>query len=855
MSKKKLVIVESPTKAKTIKKFLPAGYEVIASMGHLRDLPQSAAAIPLKYKKEEWAKLGVDVENDFEPLYVVPKGKAKIVRELKKLLKESDELFLATDEDREGESISWHLLELLKPKVPVKRMVFHEITKAAIEHALANPRELDMNLVKAQETRRVLDRIYGYTLSPLLWKKISYGLSAGRVQSAGLRMIVERERERMRFVSANYWDVDAKVHPEKEQKQLIEAELSHIDGTRIAQGKDFDGETGKLKKADSVVLVDKAQAKNIASTVAKTNWTVSEVKEKTSHSNPSPPFITSTLQQEANRKLGMSAREAMGVAQKLYEEGFITYMRTDSPNLSQEAENGARSQVESLYGKDYLSKEPRKFASKSKSAQEAHEAIRPTGKEFKHPKDTGLSGDAIKLYTLIWMRTLATQMMAAEKSSMSIVMSVDKYTFTATGTRIVFPGFLRVYVEHHDNPEEALGEKEVLLPKLAEGQVIVPTSAEAISHETKPPARFNEASLVQALEKENIGRPSTYASIISTIIDREYVRKVQNALIPSFTGMAVMQLLESHFGDLVDYGFTSDMEDALDDVAVEERDGKEYLKDFYLGAKGLKATVENNEKNIDPDESRTIHVPKITGDTEIKVGKYGPYIIAPSDSGEAVHASIPEEIAPSDLKQDDIDLLIEQSKNGPTPIGVDPQTNMNVYCLVGRYGAYVQLGEVTEEEPKPRRSSLPKPLTPGTVTIEEALKLLELPRELGMHPDTGLPVVANLGRFGPYVGHDGDFRSIKKDEEMDVYTITLERSLELLAEEKQGRGRSKVLKDLGKHPSTNKKIALYDGKYGIYIKYGTKNVGLPDDLKEDMKKVEALTVEAVAKIIEEDKEK
>ncbi len=853
MTKKKLVIVESPTKAKTIKKFLPAEYEVIASMGHLRDLPQSAAAIPQKYKQEEWAKLGVDVENNFEPLYVVPKGKAKIVRELKKLLKESDELFLATDEDREGESISWHLLQLLNPKIPVKRMVFHEITKEAIMHAIENPRELDMNLVKAQETRRVLDRIYGYTLSPLLWKKISYGLSAGRVQSAGLRMIVERERERMRFVSANYWDVNAKVHHEKEKEQLIEASLSHVNNKRIAQGKDFDGKTGKLKNADGVVLVDETQAKEIAKTVSKNNWTVTEVKEKTSHSNPSPPFITSTLQQEANRKLGMSAKEAMGIAQKLYEEGFITYMRTDSPNLSQEAENGARTQVEELYGIEFLSSKPRKFASKSKSAQEAHEAIRPTGKEFKHPKDTGLSGDVLRLYTLIWMRTLATQMKEAEKSSMSIVMSVENYMFTATGTRIVFPGFLRVYVENHDNPKEALGEKEVLLPKLTKGQVVIPISAEAISHETKPPARFNEASLVQALEKENIGRPSTYASIISTILDRGYVRKVQNALIPSFTGMAVMQLLESHFGKLVDYGFTSDMEDALDDIAIEERDGKEYLKNFYLGPNGLKLTVEKNEKNIDPDISRTIHVPKITSGTEIKVGKYGPYIIAKSDTGEDVHASIPEEIAPSDLKQEDIDLLIEQSKNGPTPIGVDPKTNMNVYCLVGRYGAYVQLGEVTEENPKPRRSSLPKSLTPQTVTIEEALKLLELPRELGNHPDTGLPVIANLGRFGPYVGHDGDFRSIKKDEEMDVYTITLERALELLAEEKQGRGRSKVLKDLGKHPTTNKKISLYDGKYGIYIKYGTKNVGLPDTLKEDMKKVEALTLEDVVKIIEEDK--
>lgn len=851
----KLVIVESPTKAKTIKKFLPKGYEVVASMGHLRDLPQSASDIPQKYKKEEWAKLGVDVAHDFEPLYVVPKGKSKIVRELKKLLKESDELYLATDEDREGESISWHLLQLLNPKVPVKRMVFHEITKSAIERALENPRELDMNLVKAQEARRILDRIYGYTLSPLLWKKISYGLSAGRVQSAGLRMIVERERERMRFISANYWDVDAIVHPNKDTDAVFEATLSHVKGTRIAQGKDFDGETGELKKKGEVTLVDESLAQEIATTVAKTDWKVSEVKEKKSNANPSAPFITSTLQQEANRKLGMSAREAMGVAQKLYEEGFITYMRTDSPNLSQEAIDGARAQVKELYGNEYLSSEARQFSSKSKNAQEAHEAIRPTGKEFKHPKDTGLSGDALKLYTLVWMRTLASQMKAAEKASMSIVMDVTDYTFTATGTRIIFPGFLRVYVEHHDNPEEALGEKEVVLPKLAKGDAITPQKAEAVSHETKPPARFNEASLVQALEKENIGRPSTYASIISTILDRGYVRKVQNALVPSFTGMAVMQLLESHFPKLVDYGFTSAMEDSLDDIAVEKLDGVKYLENFYHGPKGLENTVKETEKDIDPDESRTIHVPKIDSDTEVKVGKYGPYIIAQSDKGEDVHASIPEDIAPSDLKQEDIDVLIEQSKNGPTPIGADPKTGKNVYCLVGRYGAYVQLGEVTEEEPKPRRSSLPKPLTPQTLTLEGALKLLELPRELGMHPETGLPVIANLGRFGPYVGHDGDFRSIKKDEEMDVYTITLERALELLAEEKKGRGRSKMIKELGKHPSTNKKISLYDGKYGVYIKYGTKNVGLPDELKEDKEKAEKLTLEEAAKIIDEETSK
>ncbi len=845
MSERVLVIVESPTKARTIKRFLPKNYHVEASIGHVRDLPQRASDVPKRLKQEDWARLGIDVENDFTPLYILPKGKTKIIRELKAKLKESDALVLATDEDREGESISWHLVEVLKPKVPIRRMVFHEITKNAIEESLENYREIDMSLVKAQETRRILDRLYGFTLSPLVWKKIAYGLSAGRVQSPGLRLIVERERERIRFNKSVYWDLKAELSsPKDEAGAVFEARLATVDGKRVAGGKDFDSTTGELSKADVRVL-SKEEAEALTEKLKQTDWTVKEVTEKETTSRPAPPFITSSLQQEANRKLGMSARDTMRTAQKLYEEGLITYMRTDSPHLSGEAIGGARRTVEERYGEEYLFERPRQFSSKAR-AQEAHEAIRPAGSAFTDPARSNLSGKDRALYEMIWKRTLATQMADAKKLQVSARIEADECEFTAGGTRILFPGFLRVYVEGKDDPDAALDDKEVLLPDLSEGQNLDLHGLEPLYHETKPPARFTEASLVQRLEREGIGRPSTYASIISTLYERGYVRRQGTALVPTFTGFAVTQLLERHFHYLIEYGFTSAMENALDEIAYGERDSLQYLKDFYLGENGLKQQVEEREGAIDPTESRMVSLPQLPENTEIRVGRYGPYLVHQSDGEEAVHASIPEEVAPADLDEHEIQELIELSKNGPEPLGTDPETGLDVYCLVGRYGPYVQLGEKNEGEEKPKRASLPKGSKPRDIDLEFALKLLSLPRNLGPHPETGKEVLANNGRFGPYVFHDGEYRSLKKDD--DVYTIDLARAVELLKEEKKGGRRSKKIRDLGTDPEKEKKVAVYDGKYGPYIKYGTKNVSLPDDKKEK-EAIEKLTLEEALNIV------
>jgi DNA topoisomerase-1 len=840
---KYLVIVESPTKAKTIRKFLPKNYIVEASMGHVRDLPQSATDIPAKLKKEAWAKLGVNVEKNFEPLYVIPKGKSKIVTALRKHMKECKIIYLATDEDREGESISWHLIQLLKPKIPVKRMVFHEITKTAINKALEETRDLDEQLVKAQEARRILDRLYGYTLSPLIWKKIAYGLSAGRVQSTGLRIIVERERERRKFVKSEYWDLKASL---KANKKDFEAKLTYVGGQRIATGKDFNPDTGKLTKKDAF-LIDEKKAKELQTKLESGDWKVTSVEEKESKTNPTKPFITSSLQMEGVRKLGMSAKQTMRTAQRLYEEGLITYMRTDSPNLSKEAISGARSSIVELFGKEYLSDKERNFAAKTKGAQEAHEAIRPAGSDFVHPDKTGLVDKEKQLYELIWKRTLASQMKEATKANMAIKIEVDGNQFNANGSRIVFPGFLRVYVEGSDDPDKALDDKEVILPTMKEGQKIDCTFVDALSHETKPPARFTEASLVQRLEKEGVGRPSTYATIIGTIQDRGYVRKEGSALLPSFTGMAVIQILEKYFMSFVDYSFTSGMEEKLDLIAIGEVDQLKYLKSFYSGKKGLKQRVDDQEKSIKPEESRTIHLEGVNGVVDVKVGRFGPYIISHGEGKDEIHASIPEDIAPADLKDSDIDELIEMSKRGPVPIGEHPDTKEPIFCLVGRYGPYLQQGEATEENPKPRRASLPKGTTPKTVEMEFALKLLSLPRELGNHPETGKPVLSNNGKFGPYIMHDGEFRSLKKED--DVYTVELARALEVLNMPKFGRGGT-VVKDFGKVEKIKKSVKIVDGKYGLYVKAGTKNYTLPDELK-DIEKVKKLTEAQVLKIIKD----
>lgn len=829
--KKVLVIVESPTKANTIKKFLPKNFIVESSYGHIRDLPQSAADIPASLKKSEWSKLGVNVEEDFDPLYIVPKDKIKRVKDLKELIKKVDELYLATDEDREGESISWHLLEILKPKIPVKRMVFHEITKKAILEALDKTRKVDMSLVKAQETRRILDRLYGYTLSPLIWKKIAFGLSAGRVQSTGLRMIVERERERMLFKKSNYCSL--KAHLLNDKKQKIESRLVLTDGKKIATGKDFDELTGNLytEKTKNVVILNLDHATKLANDLKTKIFSVQSVDEKDVYSQPSAPFITSTLQQEANRKLGLSARDSMRVAQKLYEEGLITYMRTDSPSLSSQAIEAARDAVQNLFGKEFLSKEIRQFSAKSAAAQEAHEAIRPAGQSFLHPDETGLTGKEKSLYELIWKRTVASQMEKAHKRSMTIKIECGENEFTANGLRIVFPGFLRAYVEGSDDPEAALEDQDVVLPKLSVGEKLKADTLEPLTHETKPPARYTEASIIQRLEKEGIGRPSTYASIISTVIERKYVRKEGPALVPTLTGIAVIQLLENNFADLVDYSFTSGMEDFLDQIAQGNKDPISYLKEFYLGSKGLKQKVEQQDKKIKADEGRTIILPQIDSSISLRIGRYGPYVVLlDKKKKDELHASIPEDTAPADLTTKKLTELLDMSKKGPQPIGVDPKTQKNVYCLVGRYGAYVQLGEKTEEEPSPKRASLPHGMDPKIISVEQALHLLKLPRNLGTHPTTGKEILANTGKFGPYIVHSGDFRSLGKI--YDVYQVTLEQALEILSQPKVSSRGATLFKELGNHPKDNKKINVYDGKYGLFIKYGVKNVAIPDELRK-----------------------
>lgn len=818
---KKLVIVESPTKAKTIRKFLGKDFIVESCMGHIRDLPQSAKDIPDKYKKEPWSKLGVNVEENFDPIYCIPKNKTKVVKELKSKLQEVDELILATDEDREGESISWHLVEALRPNVPLKRMVFHEITKEAIEEAIHNFRDIDENLVRAQEARRILDRLVGYTLSPLLWKKVTYGLSAGRVQSVAVRLISEREHERLRFHKTEYWSLASQNN---KAGVKFEARAYSLEGKRIASGKDFDAETGKLLEAktkDHLHLTEKL-AKSWQDKLKDQKWMVKEVEEKPVSRKPAPPFITSTLQQEANRKLGMSSRETMQVAQKLYERGFITYMRTDSTNLSKQAIDGARGAIQKLFGKDYLPKEPRIYSGKKvKGAQEAHEAIRPAGNRMTLPDETGLSGDLYKLYELIWKRTIASQMVNAEQKQVSVKFDVGPAVFSASGMTIVFPGFLKAYVEGFD--DEALAEeKEVHLPPLKAGESVSCERIKPLQHETKPPARYTEASLVQTMEREGIGRPSTYASIIGTIIDRGYVRKVGNALAPTFTALVVSKLLKKYLPDYVDLGFTSQMEQKLDDIAEGELDSVKYLSQLYFGDRGLKNQVEKQEEKIDAEESRAISLDGLEG-LSFRIGRYGAYVCR-QEKGEDICASVPENQLPGDLTAEIANKLIDQKVNGSDALGKDPETGLPVYVLTGRYGPYVQLGE--HEDEKPKRMAIPQGMDPENITLKTALELLSLPKTLGTHPDTGKEIKKGLGRFGPYVVHDGDFRSIPRSD--DLFQVELDRALELLAQPKKGRGRAAPLKELGEHPETGDAIQVLTGKYGPYIKCGKTNVSLPE---------------------------
>ena len=834
-----LVIVESPTKAKTIRGFLPHGFRVSASMGHVRDLPNNASEIPASHKGEAWAKLGVNTADRFQRLYVVPKEKKKVVKELKEALKTADRLLLATDEDREGESISWHLLELLKPKVPVKRLVFHEITREAIDRALAHPRDLDQNLVQAQEARRVLDRLVGYSLSPLLWKKVAYGLSAGRVQSVAVRLLVQRERSRLAFRSGSYWDLKAQL---EHRDQVFEARLTHVAGERVATGADFDQNTGAVKAGLAVRLLQRQDAQALQEATARQRWEVTQVEAKPATRRPVAPFTTSTLQQEANRKLRLPARQTMRTAQSLYENGFITYMRTDSVHLSEQAVAAARQCVEEKFGADYLSPKVRRYTTRSRNAQEAHEAIRPAGERFRTPRETGLGGVERSLYELIWMRTVACQMADAKLTLLTVQLEVGEARFRATGKRIDFAGFFRAYVEGSDDPGAALESKEVLLPTLKEGDRPTCRDVEALEHQTQPPARFSEAALVQRLEAEGIGRPSTYASIISTVCDRGYARLAANALTPTFTAFAVTALLEEHFPDLVDTGFTARMEGTLDEISQGQVQWLPYLEQFYRGEKGLEAEVAHQEQSIDAATFRTVALEPLP--CVVRIGRFGAYLETHHE-GRSVKANLPSDMAPADLSPERVQELCQHKLTGPEALGTDPETGEAVYLLSGQYGPYVQRGEATDEQPKPKRASLPPGVQAETLTIEAALDLLRLPRRLGDHPQGGR-VEAGMGRFGPYVvwhkrQGEREYRSLKGDDQL--MTVTVDRALELLAMPKPGRGKRAPVRELGYHPADGEPVAVFSGAYGLYVKHGKLNCSLPEgQIAEDTTLEEAIAL-------------
>ena len=825
---KPLVIVESPAKAKTIGQFLGSDFDVESSIGHIRDLPRNAADVPAAYKGEPWARLGVDVDNGFKPLYVVTRDKRDQVKKLKSLVKDASELFLATDEDREGESIAWHLLEVLAPTVPVKRMVFHEITKAAIERSVRDWRELDRRLVDAQETRRILDRLYGYEVSPVLWKKVSAGLSAGRVQSVATRLVVERERARMRFSAASYWDLSGVFSDDNAtDSSPFPAGLVSVDGRRLATGKDFD-EKGSLNRGD-VILLDEGAARGLVDRLADAEFRVRSVEEKPWRRSPHPPFMTSTLQQEAGRKLRFPAARTMRVAQNLYESGYITYMRTDSTTLSSEALEAARSQARALYGDQYLPTKPRRYDKKVKNAQEAHEAIRPAGDTWKTPDETGLHGDQRRLYELVWMRTVASQMADAEGRSVTARLggmstAGEDAEFSASGRVITFPGFLRAYVEGSDDPDADLEDREVRLPPLTAGDPLAVVSLEPEGHTTQPPSRYTEASLVKAMEDMGVGRPSTYASILDTIEGRGYVWKKGSALVPSWTAFAVVGLLEHHFSELVDYGFTAAMEDDLDEIARGDQESVPWLNRFYFGngQVGLKELVSHNLGEIDAREINSIPIGGPDSGIVVRVGRYGPYV----QRGEDERAAIPEDLAPDELTVDKAVQLLEAGSSDRV-LGTDPESGQEVVVKAGRFGPYVQVGDVTEGDGRPRTASLFKSMDPSSVSLDEALRLLTLPRVVGIDPGDDHEIVASNGRYGPYLKKGNDTRSLENEEQL--FTVTLDDALRLFAQPKTPRGRSASaapLRELGTDPVSGTQIVLREGRYGPYVTDGTTNASL-----------------------------
>ncbi len=840
---RKLVIVESPTKSRTIGGLLGADYEVVSSVGHIRDLPQPSE-MPADKRQGSLGKFAVDVENGFEPYYVVSPEKKKVVAEIKASLKDASEVLLATDEDREGEAIAWHLLEVLKPKVPVKRLAFHEITPEGIQRALEHPREVDMELVEAQEARRVLDRIYGYEVSPVLWRKVASGLSAGRVQSIALRLVVDRERERMAFTAAEFWDVRATFSAlaGPDAGKTFEARLTSVDGKKVATGRDFD-DRGELK-SDGVAHVTAALAGSLASGLATAEFTVAGVESKPYTRKPAAPFITSSLIQEASRKLRLGARESMRVAQGLYERGYITYMRTDSPTLSQEALRAARAQAAELYGAETVSESPRVYASTDANAQEAHEAIRPAGDKFKTPASVQgeLRGDEFRLYDLIWKRTVASQMKDAKGTTSTVRVSAESAAhhaveFSASGTIITFPGFLAAYEEsretsRYEDEEQAAKPDgdEARLPRLEEGQPVRSDSLDPTAHHTTPPPRFTQGSMIKELEDRKFGRPSTYAATVDLIVARQYVRIDRQALIPTWIAFSIVGLLEKHFDWLIDYDFTADMEADLDKIAAGELDRRDWLSDFYLGTgsdehgrqEGLKHLVDG----LGAIDARAVNTFELGDGIAVRVGKFGPYVERMVD-GEPERASVPEDLAPDELTVEKAKELFAHQGGEDRVLGTHPETGRTIVAKSGRFGPYVTEVLPEDDTSKPKTGSLFSSMSVDTVTLDEAVTLLALPRVVGVDPATGEEITAQNGRYGPYLKKGTDSRTLESEEQ--ILSVTLERALAIYAEPKRGRGRpvTPPLKELGVDPSNEKPIVIKEGRFGAYITDGETNVTVP----------------------------
>jgi DNA topoisomerase I len=841
---KPLVIVESPAKARTLARLLGDEYRVEASVGHVRDLPENAGDVPAQIKDKPWGRMAVDIDDGFKPYYVVPRDKSGRIRELRAAVKDASEIFLATDPDREGESISWHLREILKPKVPIRRIEFHEITEEAVRRAIAEARDIDLQLVDAQESRRIVDRLYGYLVSPILWKKVQTGLSAGRVQSVAVRLVVEREEARHAFRPSLYWDLAAEI---RGSDATFAATLERIGDARVASGRDFDPRTGELREPGVHVLDERAAGELRDALAERLPWTVTSVDERPATQKPYAPFTTSTLQQEANRKLGFSADRTMNAAQRLFQEGIISYHRTDSTSLSDRALQEAAGAIRSLYGPDSYGG-PRQYRTKVKNAQEAHEAIRPTEFSRTPQRLQQFGRDEQRLYELIWKRAVASQMADAKMLRTTVRITAesgqDPCVLVASGKTVTFPGFLRAYVEGSDDAAAELGDQETILPKMkvgdrvaADGPLVL-AGLERRAHETTPPARYTDASLVKRLEEDGIGRPSTYASIISTIERRGYVWRQGKALVPTFTAYAVTRLLKEHFAALVELGFTGEIEEDLDEISKGNRHRDEFLSAFYHGNDegdwpGLKSLLAN-ETNIDyPVIDLGAH-PLTGAPVVVRIGKFGPYVQVGEGDG-ALNASVPDETPPADFTLETAAELVDARAKGPESLGADPETGLPIFLMNGRFGPYVQLGETPEKgsTAKPRRASLAAADDPASLTRERALELLSLPRLVGRDPDSDEEIVANFGRFGPYVKRGSDFRSLESDAR--VFDVTLEEAVELFRQEKPTRrgATRKVLRELGAHPESGVAVRLLEGRYGPYVTDGTTNASLPKEARAE----------------------